>query len=259
MKKILHIIKIGEDLMDDTNEIAKVLDIFSALDSPKILVHGKGQNATHIASKLAHLDHLINNLNLDNVSYIKILEMLYSSMINNTLVGQLQARGVNGIGLSGADMNTIETEKVQPTEFGQAYGLISKINSNAINQLLEIGAVPVFCTITHNNEGELLYTSDDDIATQIAIAMNDYYQVQLHFCSVDEGILSDNPDSDIPLTHISKNKYQQYLDDYLIPHGMVPQIDAAFKAKESKVHQVKIGNIDAVDPNSKTQGTTIGS
>ena len=48
----LSIIKIGGNIIEDETSLNAFLKLFSHLEGKKILVHGGGKRATHMASKL---------------------------------------------------------------------------------------------------------------------------------------------------------------------------------------------------------------
>ena len=59
-KEKLSIVKIGGNIIEDNNSLFTFLDYFSNLEGKKILVHGGGKKATHIASKLGIDSKMIN-------------------------------------------------------------------------------------------------------------------------------------------------------------------------------------------------------
>ena len=53
---------------------------------------------------------------------------------------------------------------------------------------LSIGLSPVFCAITHDQNGQLLNTNADTIAASVASALAADYEVYLHYCFGHAGI-----------------------------------------------------------------------
>src|SRR5699024_7209535 len=80
------------------------------------------------------------------------------------------------LGMSGADLNSIKSRKrpVDSIDYGYV-GDIVDVNVLAIRMILKLGVVPIFCAITHDNDGQLLNTNADTIATLIATHMTEKY------------------------------------------------------------------------------------
>ena len=122
MKQKLSIIKIGGNVIENETELNKFLDSFSAMQGPKILVHGGGKLATQIAEKLGIESKLVGGRRITDEEGLKVITMVYGGLANKNIVAQLQARGTNAIGLSGADGNTIRAVKrpVREIDYGFA-------------------------------------------------------------------------------------------------------------------------------------------
>ena len=54
MAKIQHInvVKIGGNVIDNADALARFIDDFAKLEAPKILIHGGGKLATRLSEKL---------------------------------------------------------------------------------------------------------------------------------------------------------------------------------------------------------------
>ena len=59
-KEKLSIVKIGGNIIEDETSLNAFLELFSNLEGKKILVHGGGKRATHMASKLGIESKMIN-------------------------------------------------------------------------------------------------------------------------------------------------------------------------------------------------------
>ena len=118
-----------------------------------------------------------------------------------------------------------------------------------LRMLLDNGLTPVIAPITYSEEGLLLNTNADTVASQTAIAMAEAMKregdearsnVQLTFCFEKAGVLS-NPDDEASLiAHITPESYTQLKADGIVSGGMIPKIDNAFAAIEHGVQSVRI-------------------
>ena len=85
--------------------------------------------------------------------------------MNKNIVAGLQARGVNAIGLTGADMNAILSVKrpVKDVDYGFV-GDVKEVNGKMLSTLISQGIVPVMAPLTHDGKGNILNTNADTIA-----------------------------------------------------------------------------------------------
>lgn len=262
MKK-LHIIKIGGNVIDNAIALENFLSDFARIDALKILVHGGGKLATELAEKMNVPQTMVNGKRITDAETLKIATMVYAGLINKQIVALLQAKGVNTIGLSGADGNSIKTTKRKKGEID--YGFVGDITSESVNinfisTLLDSGVTPVFSAITHDGDGQLLNTNADTIASAIAMALSKKYEVQLNYYFEKKGILKNVDDDNSVISSITKNEYVNLLSQGVISKGMIPKLDNAFEAIKNGVGSVVIAHsndiLETVN-NKKNAGTTL--
>lgn len=242
MKK-LSIIKIGGNIIEDESSLHAFLKLFSNLEGNKILVHGGGKRATHIASKLGIESKMINGRRITDADTLEVITMVYGGLVNKNVVAKLQALGTDAIGLTGADINSIQSDKrpVKEIDFGFV-GDVKKIASNSIDKLIKADFTPVFCAITHDGSGQLLNTNADTIASTIAVGMSNLYDTSIYYCFELNGVLEDFNDKESVIQNINSSYYKELLADGTISDGMIPKIDNCFDALNNGVQKVHIGN-----------------
>jgi acetylglutamate kinase len=245
MKK-LTIQKIGGKVIDNPSELALVLSQFSKIKGPKILIHGGGIQATLIADKLGIPFEIIEGRRVTNKATLDIATMVYAGLINKQIVSQLQKYNLNSLGLSGADLNSIKAKKraIKTHDFGFV-GDIETVNSKVIRQLLKQRITPIFCAITHDQNGQLLNTNADTIASNIAIAMSAAYKVKLLFHFDKKGVLENPDDDESVIEKINTKRFKKFKKEGIINNGMIPKIDNAFHALHHKVKKVIICGTDS--------------
>ena len=251
--KTLKIIKIGGNVIDDTSMLNQFIKKFAKLPSPKILVHGGGKLATKLAEQLQIEVKMIEGRRITDADTLDIITMVYGGKINKNMVAGLQAQNCNSIGFSGADGNTIISEKrpVKPINYGFA-GDIKKVNIETLKVLLNAQVTPVFCAITHDGKGQLLNTNADTVASELSIALASTYITELYYCFEKKGVLEDVSDNDSVIETIDTKVYQQLIQDGVISEGMLPKLKNCFYAIENKVKKVCIGSADMLfDTNAK--------
>lgn len=258
----LFIIKIGGNVIDDENNLSAFLSDFAAINVKKILIHGGGKIATKIGDKLGVESKYVNGRRITDDDTIDIVTMVYGGLVNKKVVAQLQSKGCNAIGLTGADANVIPAKKrpVKDVDYGWVGDVdTSKLKADNIQLFLENNIVPVFAPLTHDNEGHILNTNADTIASTVAIALSKHYDVRLIYSFEKKGVLENVEDENSVITLINKEKYAQLLAENKLFAGILPKIDNAFAAIDAGVKEVLIGDAKDLLQNTtdKTSGTLI--
>ncbi|PHS51509.1 MAG: acetylglutamate kinase [Lutibacter sp.] len=256
-KKILHIVKIGGNIINNEVLLNSFLKDFSKLEGLKLLVHGGGKKASELASKLGLKPKMINGRRVTDEANLEIVTMVYAGLLNKKITAQLQRNNCNSIGLSGADANCIIAHKriVKDVDYGFA-GDIDLINTTMINMFLRNEISPVFCAITHDKNGQLLNTNADTIASEIAIAMSTHFQVELNYVFELNGVLENIEDKKSVIPFINLKAYEQLIEKEIISEGMIPKLHNCFNALKKGVSKVKIGSETMVN-NINSNCTTL--
>lgn len=263
-KKQLHIIKIGGNVIDNSESLYHFLKDFTALDGYKILVHGGGKVATQLAEELGIESKLVDGRRITDIETLRVVTMVYGGLINKNIVAQLQRFGTNAIGLTGADANSIRAKKrpVKTIDYGFVGDIDEKsIDPKNIERLLEAGFTPVFCAITHDGEGQLLNTNADTIASALAVALAKLYETTLIYCFEKKGVLHDINDEESVIRDIDPERYEELKKQQIIHSGMLPKLDNAFTAINCGVKAVIIGRSDDLGAlkNKQPFGTTLSN
>ncbi len=239
----LSIVKIGGNIIEDEQSLKAFLKLFANLEGKKILVHGGGKRATSMASKLGIESKMVNGRRITDAETLEVITMVYGGLVNKNIVAQLQALQVDAIGLTGADVNSISSEKrpVKEVDFGFV-GDVKKVAHNSIDKLIKADFTPVFCAITHDGNGQLLNTNADTIASQVAVGMSNLYETSIYYCFELNGVLKDINDKNSVIKHIDSKLYKQLLEDKIIAGGMLPKLENCFDALKHGVKTINMGN-----------------
>jgi acetylglutamate kinase len=245
--KALNIIKIGGNVIDNSENLHNFLKDFTALDGHKILVHGGGKVATQLAETLGIETQMVDGRRITDIETLRVVTMVYGGLINKNIVAQLQRFGTNAIGLTGADGNFIRTKKrpVKTIDYGFVGDIDEKsVDSEGISKLLEAGFTPAFSAITHDGEGQLLNTNADTIASALAVSLSELFETTLIYCFEKKGVLMDINDDDSLIRDIDPVRYEELKKQQIIHSGMLPKMDNAFAAIACGVKAVIIGHSD---------------
>lgn len=246
-KNALHIIKIGGNVIDNSENLHKFLKDFTALDGFKILVHGGGKVATQLSETLGIEAKMVDGRRITDIETLRIVTMVYGGLISKNIVTQLQKFGNNAIGLTGADGNFIRTKKrpVKTIDYGFVGDIDDKsVDAEGIKRLMEAGFTPVFCALTHDGDGQLLNTNADTIASALAVSLAKLFDTTLIYCFEKQGVLKDINDETSLIKEIDPVYYEELKQQQIIHSGMLPKLDNAFTAINCGVNSVIIGHAD---------------
>ncbi len=243
MKQQLSVIKIGGNIIDNPVELTQFLSDFSKIEGAKVLVHGGGKSATKMAQSVGLTPKMVDGRRITDAPMLDIAVMIYAGQINKNVVAELQANKTNAIGFTGADGNLILSEKRNhPTIDYGFVGDVKKINTPLLQKLIGLDITPVFCAITHDKNGQLLNTNADTIASELAIALSEVFEVTLNYCFEKPGVLYDAEDDSSVIAQIDTTLYAKLKEEGAIHSGMIPKLDNCFNSLYKRVQKIKIGH-----------------
>lgn len=254
MKAKLTVIKVGGKIVEEETSLQKLLNDFAAIEGPKVLVHGGGRSATKIAARLGIESKMVNGRRITDADMLKVVTMVYGGLVNKNIVAGLQARGINAIGLTGADMNMILSNKrpIKDIDYGFV-GDVKQVNGERLAALIQSGIIPVMAPLTHDGKGNILNTNADTIAGETAKGLAPYFDVTI-YCFEKKGVLRNEADDNSVIADINRQQFAELVEQGVIQGGMIPKLENAFQAIEAGVKEVIITAADAIDG---SQGTKI--
>ena len=238
---MIKVVKIGGNVIDNPAALAQFLDDFAALQGPKILVHGGGKEATRLSGAMGIETTMINGRRVTDGATLEVVTMVYAGLINKRIVSGLQARGVNALGLTGADGRAIVSHRrpAAPVDYGFV-GDIDSVNRELIESLLGRQIVPVFCAITCDADGQLLNSNADSVAGAVALCAASIGETELHFCFDKQGVLLDIDDPKSIVEEINESKFAELKSQGVVHSGMLPKIENALSVCRQGVNSVFI-------------------
>lgn len=255
---MIQVVKIGGNVVDNPEALARFARDFASLPSPKILIHGGGKEATRLAARLDIPQTMIEGRRVTSADTLDVVTMVYGGLVNKRVVAALQKEGCDALGLSGVDALVIPATRRKPEPID--YGFVgdidpARINSRFIARLLEAGITPVFCALAYDTaNGTLLNCNADSVASAVAIAASSIAPSTLTFCFEKDGVMADvdRPDSLIP--QITAESFTALKADGTVQGGMIPKITNALAAIQSGVSSVRICRSDLL---TDSRGTVI--
>ncbi len=253
MKKKITVIKVGGKIVEERESLDNLLNRFAAIEGYKVLIHGGGRSATKMAERLGIESKMVDGRRITDLETLKVVTMVYGGLVNKSIVASLQARGINALGLTGADCNIIRAHKRPTGNVDWGYvGDVDSADGTMLSKLIEQGITPIISPLTHDGKGNMLNTNADTIAAETAKALSSIYNVTLTYCFEHTGVMRNPDDANSVIPQIDSNSYKKLLADGTISGGMIPKIENAFNALNGGVTKVIITRADAIDGTSGT-------
>ena len=253
---MIKVVKIGGNVIDDAAALERFLTKFAALEGPKMLIHGGGKLATRLSAQLGIETQMIDGRRVTDRATLDVVTMVYAGLVNKQIVARLGALGCKAIGLSGADANIIPAVRraPKPIDYGYVGDIVTeRMNVPFLASLVEQGIVPVFCAITHDEQGSLLNSNADSVASAVAVAASKIQPTNLIFCLEKNGVLTDVNDDLSVIPTITRDSFATLRADGTVNKGMLPKIEGAFRAIDGGVHCVVIKHADNLDNDLETR------
>ena len=239
----MKVIKIGGNVIDDPQALARFEADFARMPGEKVLVHGGGKLATALSKTLGIETRMVAGRRVTDRQTLDVVTMVYAGLINKNVVAALQAQGCNAIGMSGADAGAILSHRRTTGEVDYGFvGDVDRVDAEGILALSRAGFTPVFCAITHDGQGSLLNTNADTVASEIAKALAARVETELVFCFEKPGVLSDPEDDTSVIARIDAAAFERLRAEGTVSGGMLPKLENAFAALRCGVKKVIIAS-----------------
>jgi acetylglutamate kinase len=216
-------------------KFAEDITLLQIVGIKPVIVHGGGAKISDMLSKLNIPSKFVDGHRVTCEDSMKIVEMVLSGDINKNITSLLNHHGAKAIGISGKDSNCIEAIAKGDGKFGYT-GVVTSINFNMIEDLIEEGFVPVIAPIADsekpNHPG--FNINADIAASKIAIALK---ANKVLFLTDTKGVL--NKEGDL-LNSLDKNDVESYKNDGTIAGGMIPKVDSCIDAIYNGVNKAHI-------------------
>ena len=185
---------------------------------------------------------------------LKVVTMVYGGLVNKQIVAGLQALGLNALGLTGADLNYMLSEKRPVKEIDYGFvGDVKKVDASILADLIARDVVPVLSPLTHDGAGHMLNTNADTIAAEAAKALSMHFKVSLVYCFEKLGVLSDEKDDHSVIPVLTPELYASYVQQGVIQGGMIPKLDNSLQALRAGVSEVIITRADNIHREAGTK------
>lgn len=172
------LIKLGGAALQDSrlvDSLCEDLALIREVGVSVVLVHGGGPSINQELTTHGITWKFIDGQRVTTPEIMDVVEMVLCGSVNRRIVRTLNQAGVNAVGMSGADANTLQCRPAS-NELGQV-GKIEKVDVTLINSILTAqnqtgsGYIPVIAPVGVGRDGMAFNVNADWAAARIALAL----------------------------------------------------------------------------------------
>ncbi len=197
-----------------------------------VIVHGGGPSITSFLQRLNIEAKFINGLRFTDQATMEVVEFTLSGKVNKEISGKLYLHGVKALGLSGRDCGLVKAEKIYTYNGDERLdiGFVGKptsINTSLLNDLLNMGYVPIIAPIGTDDEGNVYNINADHVVSAVSSAIK---ADKLVLLTDVEGVYLDLNDKDSLIKSITVSEMKDYIKNGIISGGMIPKMEGCIDA-----------------------------
>ena len=229
----------GHAMTDEHGDFAvAIADAISSGVSP-VVVHGGGPQIGAALKAAGISSNFVGGFRVTTPEIMKVVEMVLTGTVLRDVVRSLRQAGLPAVGIAGSDATLLEVQLKDEAKFGLV-GSVSKVNPKILNDLLDMGYLPVVSPVSNDPTGQALNINADIAAGAIAGSLR---ADQMLFMTDVAGIYSKWPDQNTLIREISVSQLQtmNFTD------GMVPKVEAAINAIEAGAKSARVFDGTSID------------
>lgn len=195
-----------------------------------VVVHGGGPEATAWLEAMGIPTRFERGRRVTDERALPVVVAVFAGLVNKRLVAALADRGVEAVGLSGADGGLLRCRWSDP-----ALGFVGEpasVDGRLLAHLLDAGFTPVLAPVGFAEaEGRrvLLNVNADSVASEVAVSVG---ARAVYFLTDVEGVRGRDG---ALLRALTATEARSLIADGTIAGGMVPKVEACLRAAERGV------------------------
>ncbi len=201
-----------------------------------LVVHGGGHLFTATLKRMAIESKFIAGLRVTDRETRDVAVMVFAGLLNKRLAAAISAEGQPAVGISAADAQCFVAEPMVHNEVEGSLGFVgylTGLNAEFIGSLWRQGLVPVAPCLGIGSDNELYNINADHMAAACAEFLD---ADQLIYLTDVAGVL----DGERVLSAVTCQEIERLVQCRVVSGGMVLKLEAAKRAIEGGVHQVRI-------------------
>jgi acetylglutamate kinase len=240
------VIKFAGALLEEPaliGELAKNIAALAQHGHEILVVHGGGRLFTATLKRLGIESKFVGGLRVTNRDTRDVAVMVFGGLLNKRLAAAISAEGFSAVGISASDAQCFTAAPLvhNNVEGGLGYvGYLTGVNTPVLESFWREKLMPVASCLGLGADGELYNINADHMAAACAEFIAADHLVYLTDVA---GVL----DGEKVLSAISCAQINRLIDSRVVSGGMILKLEAAKRALEGGVGQVRIvgGNFGA--------------
>ncbi len=213
-----------------------------------VVVHGGGPQINAMLGRLGISSEFKGGLRVTTAEAMEVVRMVLVGQVGRELVGLLNAHGPLAVGMSGEDAGLFTAQRRGTVVDGEEVDLglvgeVIEVNTDAIDDLIAAGRIPVVATVAPDVDGEVHNVNADTAAAALAVALGAGRFLVLTDV---EGLYADWPRTEEIIASITTDELRALLPS--LSAGMIPKMEACVTAVEGGVPLATI--VDGRQPHS---------
>jgi acetylglutamate kinase len=233
------VIKFAGALLEDAAAVRSLARQVAALaqEGHEILVvHGGGRLFTATLKRMAIESKFVAGLRVTDRETRDVAVMVFAGLLNKRLSAAISAEGQQAVGISAADAQCFQAEPMVHNEVAGSLGFVgylTGLNLSFIESLWREGLIPVAPCLGIGTDNELYNVNADHMAAACA----EYISAdQLIYLTDVAGVL----DGEKVLPAITCEEVERLVQSHVVSGGMILKLEAAKRAIEGGVREVRI-------------------
>ena len=238
----------GNAMINEALKLGVMQDIvlLKFLGVNPVLIHGGGPEINQMLQRVGIKSQFVQGLRVTDAATMEIVQMVLVGKLNKEIVTKLNQQGGKAMGLSGQDANLIEARKTIPTMPGDfqgevpdigLVGEVTKINTACLQQLIDLGYIPVISSIGVDQDGVSYNINADTAAGELAAALE---AEKLIILTDVEGIFQNYHDKSSLISALRIAEAHRMIAAQEIDGGMIPKVEACITALQHGVKRTHI-------------------
>ena len=227
------VIKFAGALLEDDATVRALARQVAALaqeDHEILVVHGGGRLFTATLERMAIESKFVAGLRVTDRETRDVAVMVFAGLLNKKLVAAISAEGQPAIGVSAADAQCFVAE---PMVHNEVVGYLTGLNAQLIESFWREGLLPVAPCLGIGSDNELYNINADHMAAACAEYLG---ADQLIYLTDVAGVL----DGEKVLAAVTCEEIERLVQCHVVSGGMVLKLEAAKRAIEGGVREVRI-------------------
>jgi acetylglutamate kinase len=233
------VIKLAGALLEDdasVRTLARQIAILAKEGHEILVVHGGGRAFTAMLKRMGIKSDFVGGLRVTDRQTRDVAVMVFAGLLNKRLAAAISAEGQQAVGVSAADAKSFLAE---PMVHGGAegslgfVGYLTSVNNAFIESLWREGLVPVAPCLGLGPDSEIYNINADHMAAACAEYLG---AEQLIYLTDVAGVL----DGEKVLAAVTFQEIERLVQSRVVSGGMVLKLEAAKRALEGGVREVRI-------------------